>query len=379
MTHDDTPMWEDPQESSALRQLLRAGRVENAEYDVESGLARHLAQLQAGAQMPAWAAQTTLQKSASWSVLAWLVPPVISAGVVGAWLALQPTPASLVPSVPKAPAVIDPAVISPAVTNKDTSPAAERELERSQPEAPPVPAGAQDRSADDMRANAERENAALAREAGEPHDHAAVVAHPPRVATRSASLRRSRLARNEEAPNAVGAGAARSGRDARDVESDARSVEQAPQPERVQHAAAPAAAMPATDAKSQPAERRGTQDEAIAQTNADKSDKTDKVGHQDDEVSGARLEREMRMLAVAQRVLTEDPERSLRLCRQGEREFRGSMFSAERKQVALLALVQLGKLDQARREGIPFLRAFPNAPWSARLRLALSTGELPSP
>jgi hypothetical protein len=87
----------------------------------------------------------------------------------------------------------------------------------------------------------------------------------------------------------------------------------------------------------------------------------------------------MRMLAVAQRVLIEDPARSLRLCRQGESEFRGSMFSAERKQVALLALVQLGKVEQARREGIPFLRAFPNAPWSARLREALSAGKLPSP
>ena len=85
------------------------------------------------------------------------------------------------------------------------------------------------------------------------------------------------------------------------------------------------------------------------------------------------------MLAVAQRVLTDDPERSLRLCRQGESEFRGSMFSAERKQVALLALVQLGRVDQARREGIPFLRAYPNAPWSARLREALGSGRVPSP
>ena len=86
----------------------------------------------------------------------------------------------------------------------------------------------------------------------------------------------------------------------------------------------------------------------------------------------------MQMLAVAQRVLSSDPERSLRLTRQGEQEFRGSMFSAERTQVSLLALVQLGRVDEARRLGTPFLRAYPNAPWSARLREALATGRLPA-
>jgi hypothetical protein len=85
----------------------------------------------------------------------------------------------------------------------------------------------------------------------------------------------------------------------------------------------------------------------------------------------------MQMLAVAQRILNSDPARALRLTRQGEQEFGKSMFSAERKQVSLLALVQLGRLDEARRLGVPFLRAYPKAPWSARLREALATGRLP--
>jgi hypothetical protein len=93
----------------------------------------------------------------------------------------------------------------------------------------------------------------------------------------------------------------------------------------------------------------------------------------------ARLEREMQMLAVAQRVLTTDPARALRLAHQGDHEFPGSMFSAERKQVGLLALVQLGRLDEARRLGKPFLAAYPNAPWSERLRRALATGRIPAP
>jgi hypothetical protein len=96
-------------------------------------------------------------------------------------------------------------------------------------------------------------------------------------------------------------------------------------------------------------------------------------------VDDARLEREMQMLAVAQRVLPTDPVRALRLARQGDREFAGSMFSAERKQIGLLALVQLGHLDEARRLGAPFLVAYPNAPWSERLRRALATGRIPAP
>ena len=82
----------------------------------------------------------------------------------------------------------------------------------------------------------------------------------------------------------------------------------------------------------------------------------------------------MQMLAVTQRVLASDPARALRLSEQGEREFRGSMFSAERRQLGLLALVKLGRVDEARRAGQPFLARYPKAPWSERLRRALATG-----
>jgi hypothetical protein len=91
-------------------------------------------------------------------------------------------------------------------------------------------------------------------------------------------------------------------------------------------------------------------------------------------VDESRLEREMQMLAVTQRVLATDPGRALRLADQGEREFAGSMFSAERRQLGLLALVKLGRLDEARRAGRPFLARYPKAPWSERLRRALATG-----
>jgi hypothetical protein len=368
--HDghNTSMWDDPQESSALRQLLRAGRVENSDYDVESGLARHLAQLQAGAQVPAWAVQTTLQKSASWSLLAWLVPPAISAGVVGAWLALQPAapaPASLTnlvpaPSKPPAAALIEPV---------------RREI---QPLQLTEPASARSSEAKEVKRVLEEREAA--REQVELHDHSNVVARNARPATRPNSARRARSSRLDDAPATSSAYAAvAQSRDSANLPNVAnvtsgKSANEEAVANKVIAPISPAVQEPepasasVEEAKAKPAERRAKEDESANSANA-----------KEDEVSGARLEREMRMLAVAQRVLTEDPARSLRLCRQGESEFRGSMFSAERKQVALLALVQLGKVEQARREGIPFLRAYPNAPWSARLREALGTGKLPAP
>jgi hypothetical protein len=355
----DTPMWEDPQESSALRQLLRAGRVENSDYDVEAGLARHLAQLQAGAQLPAWAVQTTLQKSASWSLLAWVVPPVISAGVVGAWLALQPAaPAppslgNLVAAPNKAPAA---ALIEAAPVDVEAVPA---HVEAEQPRT--------SEAKEPKRVIEERE---VVREPE-------VVARNARPAARSGGARRLRSTRYDDAPSnpsayaavaqtrdGSGAGAGSGVASAKSANEEAATKAVVPvSPAAQELEPAPA---PVEEANAKPAERRA-------------KDAKEETSAKEDEVSGARLEREMRMLAVAQRVLTEDPARSLRLCRQGESEFRGSMFSAERKQVALLALVQLGKVEQARREGIPFLRAYPNAPWSARLREALSTGKLPNP
>ena len=348
MTHDDIPMWEDPQESSALRQLLRAGSVENSDYDVERGLARHLAHLQAGTPLPAWAVQTTLQKSAGWSVLAWILPPMISAAVVGAWIAVRP--AEPAPLAAARPAVVEETAApseAPAAVVQPTAAAVTAE--------PAVAAAA-----------SERENVDQRRE-----HHAVVATRSARPVARAVNVRRGRGARDDASYAAAslgqgqGAGVSTSGVDSAAIggSSAAVSSKSAPAEESAAKQEPVAEEPKAKDKEAKAKPERRTKEEEAAQ----------------EEVTGARLEREMRMLAVAQRVLTEDPERSLRLCRQGENEFRGSMFSAERKQVALLALVQLGRVDQARREGIPFLRAFPNAPWSARLREALSSGRLPNP
>ncbi|MFI5309345.1 MAG: hypothetical protein ACHQ53_18465, partial [Polyangiales bacterium] len=93
-------------------------------------------------------------------------------------------------------------------------------------------------------------------------------------------------------------------------------------------------------------------------------------------VDESRLEREMQMLAVAQHVLGSDPQRALNLARQGEAEFKGSMFTEERQQVLLLALVQLGRLDEAKKLARPYLARYPHGPFSDRVRRSLATGRV---
>jgi hypothetical protein len=389
MTRDDIPMWEDPQESSALRQLLRAGHVENSDYDVERGLARHLAQLQAGTPVPPWAVQTTLQKSAGWSVLAWILPPLISAAVVGAWLAIRPAePTALAAAAARQSASQEAAAMvaptpseTPAPVGASLTPATAAVTAMAPTQAPAAAvAPSQDRAERDAADQQSR------------RDHHAVASarsvRPVARAVSSPSSRRARSSRVDDA-NAtyastslgIGIGTASAHGAGTQSSSDGSGT-----------ANISGNSSAAVSSKAAPSEELAAKQEPAASPEEQRAkDKETKVKPErrspsgvdeeknGDEVSGARLEREMRMLAVAQRVLTDDPERSLRLCRQGESEFHGSMFSAERKQVALLALVQLGRVDQARREGIPFLRAYPNAPWSARLREALGSGRVPSP
>jgi hypothetical protein len=84
----------------------------------------------------------------------------------------------------------------------------------------------------------------------------------------------------------------------------------------------------------------------------------------------------MAMLSMSQRVLHVDPERALKLARQGEAEFAGSMFTQERQQLLLLALVKLGRVDEAKRLARPYLSRFPRGPFSDRVRRALATGRV---
>ena len=346
MSHEDRSMWEDPDESPAVRQLLRAGRSANAEYDVASGLARHLANIQAGAPAPAWAAAP--QTTAS-SLLAWLLPPIIGASVIGTWLWIRP-------AEPTQPTLTPVTASAATALPNDVQPSAA--MLPALPSAPSHP----------VNVPAQAESAPVAR-----YGASARAASP--IATKHAALS-SRSARRAHARRESAEAEPRE----REVRASGSSESSAPL-----EFTTPFVVPAVSNVSNAPSESRTRQsDRAEPAAQEAKQDVRPNAKEQElapaklPAVPDSKLEREMQMLAVAQRVLVDDPSRALKLARQGEQEFRGSMFSAERKQVSLLALVQLGRLDEARRLGRPFLRAYPNAPWSARLREALGSGQLPT-
>ena len=85
----------------------------------------------------------------------------------------------------------------------------------------------------------------------------------------------------------------------------------------------------------------------------------------------------MAMLAVAQRVAADRSGSARSAWRaRAKSEFAGSMFTQERQQVVLLALVKLGRMDEARRLAKPYLARYPHGPFSERVRHALATGKV---
>src|SRR4051812_24049202 len=88
MKDDKLPMWQNPDESPAARRLLRAGRVAQTDYDVERGLARYLANLQASTPAPVLATEAVHKATLS-SLLGWLLPPIVSVIALGGWTLLH--------------------------------------------------------------------------------------------------------------------------------------------------------------------------------------------------------------------------------------------------------------------------------------------------
>jgi hypothetical protein len=365
MNHDDRPMWDDPAESSRLRQLLRAGRDAAADYNVERGVVRHLANLQAGVALPEWAASLPSAKTGAVPVLAWLAVPFLAAtAVFGVWLTTQRTDVSQPVVTGAAAATPLAGDTSSAVRSGATSPRA------GHVEAQPLAAAAPADSLREHAADSERAEArALPGVAAKLGAHATSTRRVPTAPEARATLHAPSPSPSSSIDARGSVRAASSG-----VSSDLASGASALSvPQRTAAAApAPASTRVAPEREPEPvaeadvnSARDAPHAAAAAAPPLDRAD--------------SRLEREMQMLAVTQRVLTSDPSRALRMARQGEREFSGSMFSAERRQLALLALVRLGQLEEARRLGRPFLVAYPNAPWSERLRRALATGQLPMP
>jgi hypothetical protein len=364
MKHDDTPMWDDPNESAFVRELLQSGRRTQVEYDVERGLSEHLARISAGAGAPSWAGSgaSAIAKSGAPSWLGFVILPLAAAGIASlAWVlsTTQPTaptveqlPTEQTIHVTPAPAAL-PTTLSPTDRGSQTS----------------MSASTRDRAVR-ARSRAREEDDATSREARPGQSARAATDGEPRAPR--ATDNAARVARTSDAD-------ARGRTPSLAPTSGQRTASTAPGDTRPSDAHA--AAMRSHGAG---ASRTAAQSESHVQPPpaAERANAVEKPAASGAKPAAApvvdesQLEREMQMLAVTQRVLASNPSRALRLAEQGEREFPRTMFSAERRQLALLAMVKLGRLDEARRIGQPFLAQYPKAPWSERLRRALATGQV---
>lgn len=341
-----SPIFEtDGTQPDYVRDLLDAGRDAAMNdpavhgYDVEAGLARHAALVQAGAALPPWAAQmvasgtagaagtAAVAKLATGKLVAGIALAVVTAGAIATMIIGAPEEAAHV-----APA---PAPVLP----------------------PPAPEAAQLPSALDQARGQEQQAAAP----GEAPVGEAIELDVVPITTRG-----KHEAQHEATSERTAAGEVKPSRSG--SAQSAKSLD----------ALMNAVGKPASSSKGHvdvvaPSETVARSEQARAGQSAEAEQAATPAPAP--AVDDARLEREMGMLAVAQRVLKSDPERALRLAQQGEKEFSGSMFTQERQQVLLLALIELGRNGEAKRLAQPYLKRWPNGPFSDRLRSALAAAK----
>ena len=80
---------------------------------------------------------------------------------------------------------------------------------------------------------------------------------------------------------------------------------------------------------------------------------------------------EMQQVAAAEQLLQRSPQRALALVRQGDQRFARGYFQQERAYIAIMALIRLGRVDEARACAASFAQQFPALPYGARIRNAL--------
>ena len=81
--------------------------------------------------------------------------------------------------------------------------------------------------------------------------------------------------------------------------------------------------------------------------------------------------REARELNAARGLLGEQPALALALAEAGAAEFRAGTFAPEWEGVAVVALFELGRVEQARERGEAFLQAHPSGTYAPRIRQAV--------
>jgi hypothetical protein len=351
-----TPLADDPAQPEFLRELVRAGRDADARtddlgYDFEAGFEKHMALIASGAPMPPWAEGMKAAPSsastgvgtgaagaggaaAGTSLVGWLAGAAVGVAVVSAtwWLTQSGAPAPKPGRDTSAPVVTSPA--------PSAAPAPSRTAAAPQAAASPLDAPAPSNGS----VSSSKGERAGVRGARADRRASTMASNKVRV-TETQAEGAVTPALQPAKPGDAFAGARRTG------------AQPAAQDDRAASTASSASASAANAVR---------EDVVAPQPRA-----AAEQPHDD-----GKLEREMAMLSMAQRVLDTDPKRALSLARQGEAEFAGSMFTQERQQLLLLALVKLGELDEARRLAKPFLQRYPTGPFSERVRHALATGQV---
>ena len=78
----------------------------------------------------------------------------------------------------------------------------------------------------------------------------------------------------------------------------------------------------------------------------------------------------IRQLTAADRALSNAPEHALELVRASERRFADGYLREERRYVAVMALIALGRIAEARTEAAQLLARQPSTPYRSRIERA---------
>jgi hypothetical protein len=306
--------------AEAAEALLKAGRTQPVlSYDVEVGLARHHDWLRSDAPMPAWASAGV--GSATKSLVPLVIKTFVSAVLVGTLaIAVWQVRARLQPSA----AVVEPVTQSAA-------------QEFGAPEAVPEP---------------------LMAPMPIPVSEQALPSEPVRRTVRPdpQDKRTARVLRAHKVGRAASA---------REVSATAP----------VQ--AASAQTQPATSARVETGAAASHDHGATREQAAATREPIDAAHSARAESQEPEDLVEMQQVATAEQLLERSPARALAIVRQGEQRFAHGYFRQERAYIAIMALIRLGRIDEARTRAASFADQFPALPYGARIRKALDAAPVP--
>lgn len=306
--------------------LLDAGRTHPPlRYDVTEAIARHQGLVRGGAPLPSWASATATAKLGGLALAGWcFAGAVVIAGAVGGVVVAQRAARtkSVLVTIYVAPSAATNAAASSATTSALAPAPASLAM------VSPVPAPAA---------------AALSRDL--PVDPADL----PVAASDALALRKpGPLRANRSLARLTSAGSA--DRDPR-AERAARVQEVSPAVVPVAAAVLPAPAAVVSAPTVTPPLAPDANSAGPA--------------HADDL-------QELQDVATAERLLPVDPAGALALVRSSETQFPAGYLREERRYIGVMALFQLGRADDARRDAAHFLRDYPNGPFSRQVRAALA-------